>query len=239
MATFFGLTMDNESSTFAMVNVLSKRRDGFKVCHLNARSLNINKLDYLRYLFANSCVDVICVSETWFKSDFADNLYNIPTYTLYRNDRITSTIGGGVAIYCKSALSCRIVSKSVDSGIEYLIAEIHDCCTKCIVSCVYNPKRSYPPDTFFSSLSEFSAIYEHIIICGDFNVDLLRTDSRAFQVKDCVSSLGLKIVNHYPTRFCTNSAPSLLDLIIVSDPSSVLLFDQLSLEYISGHVLLV
>lgn len=53
-----------------------------------------------------------------------------------------------------------------------------------------------------------------------------------------VSSLGLQIINRYPTRFAKGSNPSLLDLAVVSDPSSVLVFDQLSLDYISDHDLL-
>lgn len=226
----------NEYSTRAMINVLSRYREGFKVCHLNARSLNPLKLDYLRYIFANSPVDVICVSETWFKSEIPDSFYSIYNYNLHRNDRVTSTIGGGVAVYIKSTLKCKVVGASDLSGVEYLIVEVHDGSAKCLVSCTYNPNRSCSPEPFFTALSEYSVSYDHVIICGDFNADLLKSDLRAFQIYDLASSLGLQIVNSSnPTCFSINSTPSLLDLIIVSNPLSVLLFDQLSLDYISDH----
>lgn len=95
----------DEKSTHIMLNVLSKCRDGFKVCHLNARSLNQYKLDYLKHIFSNSGVDVICVSETWFRPDIIDTTYNIPNCTIFRNDRVQYTWGGGIAIYCKSTLN--------------------------------------------------------------------------------------------------------------------------------------
>lgn len=122
---------------------------------------------------------------------------------------------------------------------EYLIVEIQDGCSKCIVACAYNPNRNCSPQTFFSVLSEFAVLYEHIIVCGDFNADLFKNDSHAFQIKDLASALGLEIVNtNYPTRYAKNCTPSLLDLAIVSDISSVLIFDQLSLDCISDHDLL-
>lgn len=52
-----------EKSTSTLVNIISKHCDGLRVCYLNARSLNVCKLDYLKFLFSGSCVDVICVSD--------------------------------------------------------------------------------------------------------------------------------------------------------------------------------
>lgn len=130
---------------------------------MNARSLNVCKLDYLKYLFASSCVDVICVSETWFKTILPDLSYNIPNYNLFRNDRVTLTNGGGVAIYCKSTLNCKVINKSSEHGVEYIVVEIHDGSTKCIVSCVYCNNRSCSPVPFFSVFSDYCALYEHLM----------------------------------------------------------------------------
>lgn len=230
---------ENENCTRVMLNVLSKYRDGLRVCHINARSLNSRKLDYLRYLLCNSSIDVICIDETWFHPNDSDELYKIDNYNLYRNDRVTSTTGGGVAIYCKSSLNCRMVIKSYNESVEYLIIEIYDGHQKCLISCCYIPDRRFSPEPFFSALSEFSPVYDNIIVCGDFNANLLKRDSRAHQMKDFVSSCGLTILNDsVPTCFRPNAPPSLLDFIIVSDPSSVLVYDQLSLEGISEHDLL-
>lgn len=222
----------------AMLNILSNREKGLRVCYFNARSLNVSKLDYFRYIFENSSVDIVCVSETWFKVDVEDKFYSLPNYKLFRNDRVTLTAGGGVAIYCKSTLNCKLVTKSDGTSVEYIIIEVSDNNTKCLVSCVYNPDRSSSPVPFFSILSDFSPLFEHILISGDFNADLFKNDSRGNQILDNCSSLGLSIVNSHPTRFSPVSVPSLLDLFIVADASSVLLFDQLSLDGISDHDLL-
>lgn len=221
-----------------MIRILSRIRSGFSVCHLNARSLNSTKLDYLKYVFEGSDVDVICVSETWFKPEIHDHIFDMFGYKLYRNDRITNTTGGGVAIYCKSTLRCEVIGKSEDNGIEYLMLEVSDGCVKCIVSCVYNPSRNFSPDPFFSVVANFAQLYEHFIICGDFNTDLGRHDILSHKLIDLVLSNGLVVKNSYPTRYAPNSNPSLLDLLIVSDASNVLLFDQLALEGISDHDLL-
>lgn len=221
-----------------MIRILSRIRSGFLVCHLNARSLNTIKLDYLKYVFEGSDIDVICISETWFKPEINDHIFNMFGYKLYRNDRVTNTTGGGVAIYCKSTLRCEVVGKSEGTGIEYLMLEVSDGCVKCIVSCVYNPSRNFPPDPFFSEVAYFTQLYEHFIVCGDFNTDLGRRDTLSHKLIDLVLSNGLVVRNSFPTRFAPHSNPSLLDLLIVSDASNVLLFDQIALEGISDHDLL-
>lgn len=154
----------NNNSTRVMLNVLSKYEEGFRVCYLNAGSLNPTKIDYLRYLFDNSCVDVICITETCFKPDTDDSFLSLLGYNLIRNDRVTPTIGGGVAIYCRSTLNCKVIDKSDGSGVEYLIIEVFDNITKCIVSCVYCPNRSSSPEPFFSALSNISSLYGRELI---------------------------------------------------------------------------
>ena len=50
--------------------------------------------------------------------------------------------------------------------------------------------------------------------------------------------LGLCVVNEFPTRFCHNSRPSLLDVTCVVDKANVVYFDQLSLPGVSDHDML-
>lgn len=57
-------------------------------------------MDYIRFVFESSAVDVICVTETWFSYDLDDSHFNINNYRLIRNDR-THKKGGGVAIFAK------------------------------------------------------------------------------------------------------------------------------------------
>lgn len=108
-----------------LLNILCKQHKGFNVVHFNARSLNGLKLDQVKYVFENSAVDVICVSETWFSNDVSCDFYKIKGYDLFSNNRVHKR-GGGVAIYVKSSLKSNIVSKSDETEIEYLNVEIYD-----------------------------------------------------------------------------------------------------------------
>lgn len=125
-------------STRVMLKVLSNANEGLKICYFNARSFNTSKLDFMRHVIDNSIVDIICVAESWFQLDTPDSCYEITGYNLYRNDRRTDTVGGGIAIYCRVGLDCRVVKKSDEEGIEYLILELSEGATKCIVSCIYS-----------------------------------------------------------------------------------------------------
>jgi len=54
------------SRTFsqAIIRVLAKQKPGLKIIHLNSQSLAKN-IEEFRFLFINSNIDVICLSETW------------------------------------------------------------------------------------------------------------------------------------------------------------------------------
>jgi len=76
--------------------------------------------------------------------------------------------------------------------------------------------------------------YDKLIICGDFNVNLLLQDNSSSALLNLTSSLGLSVVNtSVPTRFANNAKPSLLDIFITSDLTNVKHFDQMS--FLSDH----
>jgi len=55
----------------SMIKIISSYKICLKIVHLNAQSL-LKKIDEFRFLFTQSYVDVICVSETWFVNDLCD-----------------------------------------------------------------------------------------------------------------------------------------------------------------------
>jgi len=57
------------------------------------------KIYEFRYMFVNSEIDVICVSETWFVQSLCDVLISCDGYNVYRSDRVSH--GGWVPIYVK------------------------------------------------------------------------------------------------------------------------------------------
>lgn len=219
-----------------ILNILCRQRSGLNIVHFNARSLNGLKFDHVRSSFENSQVDVICVTETWFNDEVSVRHHMIDGYNLFQNNRKDKK-GGGVAIYCNTNLKAKFINKSKDSNVEFINVEISDTMTKILVSCVYNPNKKYSLEPFFADLNNCLIEYDHYITCGDFNVNLLTEDKFSEELVDFVSSAGLTIVNNQmPTRFDPTFSPSLLDLILISDSSLLLLFDQIS--FVSDHDLL-
>ena len=227
--------------TNTMFKIMSSSHKGFQICHLNARSLTKPKIDYLNYLFSQTQLNVVCISESWLNSAIDDSLCELNDFFLLRHDRQNKLRGGGIAIYCKKGLKADIKLKSsFDSAVEYLGIEVRGRCnSKCLIVCVYNPTATNNLENFFEDLLSFSLKYENLIVCGDFNINLLRGDLRALRFVETISSYGFNVVNQlWPTRFAPNCNPSLLDLVICSKKSHSLHFDQLSLAGISDHDLL-
>ena len=219
-----------------IINILCKQHSGLNMVHFNARSLNDVKLNYVRYIFEASSVDIICASETWFSQGILDASVGLKNYTIYRNDR-DNRKGGGVAIYCKNNLNAKILKKSSGPGVEFINVAISDHNTKVFLSCVYNPQRSRSLSPFLESVSNCAIDYDHYIVCGDINLNLLLKDNLANDFVHNINELGLNLANiTVPTRFAHNVNPSLLDIIAVSDVSIILLYEQLS--FISDHDLL-
>lgn len=99
----------SRDTTANMVNVLAKQDNGLKICHINAQSL-VNKMDEFRFIFENSDLHVICVSETWLSKSIVDTMVAMNGFNMYRADRDDGY--GGVAIYVKKGFTCNVKSRS-------------------------------------------------------------------------------------------------------------------------------
>ena len=167
MISLNNFNLESNGNAYTMLRLLTQEKSGLKVCHINAQSL-VHKIDELRYIFEKSGIDVICISETWFRPDMSSNLFKIYGYRLLRADRIDHA--GGVAIYLKSNLKFKFIDKSPnDSEIEYIFIEIFSEVSKILIGTVYRPNRTIDTSLFIEYLREKSLIYNNIIIAGDFN----------------------------------------------------------------------
>jgi len=83
-----------------MDRILAKQKPGLKIIHLNAQSL-AKKIEEFRFLFINSNIDVICVS------DVSNMAIMGERFNLFRSD--LSGRGGGVAIYISKKLNAKKV----------------------------------------------------------------------------------------------------------------------------------
>ena len=207
---------------YSILRLLSKSKNGLKICHINAQSL-VNKIDEFRHIFEKSGIHVICVSETWFRPDMSSNLFNVEGYKILRADRVGHA--GGVAIYIKSDLQFKIINRSPnDNEIEYLFLELSSDDSKLLLGSVYRPNRNVDISTFIEYLEELSLMYNNIVLAGDFNSDLFRESYLSSEM----STLGLYSCNcSVPTHFL-KKCNTLLDLFFVNDLSKCRLYDQLS-----------
>lgn len=236
--------LHSRDSVANMVKVLVHQKDGIKICHINAQSLK-GKIDEFRFIFENSSVDFICVSETWFDATITDSLVSLNGYNLRRVDRDDGY--GGVAIYirtginfsikCTSKENCSLVDcEDLDAMnlVEYLFIEVNSEGRKLLVGSVYRPNRNINTMRFIGTLGVLAAMYEDILIAGDFNSNLLEDCS----LSEEFSSLGFVLPNTtIPTHFTTSSS-TLLDLFLVGSESNILLYDQLSAPCFSKHDLI-
>lgn len=240
----------SKGTTINMVKILAKQKNGLSMCHINAQSLN-NKLDEFRSVFENSTVDIICVSETWLNKFTPDSVIRLNGYKVFRNDR--DSHAGGVAIFVKNHIACRFLSKScrnssnfnendenVGTGVsrtnyvEYIFIEILSSGRKLLVGCVYRPNHRINLAQFYKDLEDLSACYTDIVICGDFNCNILSDTS----LVDNLLPLGLEATNTAVPTHYTSSTNTLLDLFFVNDLSKVLLYDQISASCFSKHDLI-
>lgn len=224
-----------------MIKILTIQRRGLKICHINAQSLR-PKIEEFRYIFENSGVDVICVSETWFKPKFTDFSISLQGYNVIRADRNGY---GGVAIYVTKGIAIKVINRimrdvSVDIAnrlegqLEYLFLELSCERRKLLLGCVYRPNNRICMAEFMSNLESLTASYENVVITGDFNSNILVNP----YLTDNMLTLGLCSPNtNNPSHF-TNTSNTLIDLFFVSDISKVLLYDQLSASCFSRHDLI-
>lgn len=224
--------LSSKASLKNLINIICNQKHGLNVCHINAQSL-FNKLDEFRYIFEKSNIDIICISETWFNDAIGDGLILVNGYKIYRSDR--SSHGGGVAIYIRDHISAKVICKSDSlSKIEYIFIEIGGNEQKILIGCIYRPNKYVSVDNLLHVVENLAVNYTDVIIAGDLNSNILKESS----LINSFTSLGLNSVNStIPTHFSPTSS-SLLDLFIVADKRSVLLYDQLSASCFSQHDLI-
>lgn len=157
--------------------------------------------------------------------------------TLCRNDRILKR-GGGVAIYVRCDLQYKIVHQSSNEQPdhpEFLFVEIRTGYQKCLVGVVYKPPKAGFLSDIETALLNLVPYYDHAIVMGDFNINLVDQDSSAsLQLKSMFQSINMSILPSQPTHH-TPTSDTLLDIIATTNPEKVLSNGQQDAPGISGH----
>ena len=193
---------------------------------MNIQSLN-SKFDALLAILSelngnDIKIDAICLQETWLSTDQDASIFNIPGYQLITLGKKCSA-HSGLAIYLSDSFSYLIKSVHDDSELwDGMFIEVsgESLCDKIIIGNIYRPPRSNNNNKTIKQfceeltlvISNISKNNCHIIITGDFNIDLLQINERSEFQKyfDLFVTHGLFPNITVPTRCCRSSS-SLID----------------------------
>jgi len=223
----------SRDSTAAVLKILCKRFKGLNICHINAQSMR-RKTDELKFLFENSLIDLICISETWLTSYINDAQVKLDGYQIFRSDR--DSHAGGVAIYVKNGIKCKCVcSHAAESEIEYIFLEIYKVdSSKVLLGCIYRKNNDISFQPLYDTIASLHFNYTEVILVGDFNCNLLCERT----LEDGMINFGLQPVNKtQPTHF-TDHSETLIDLFFVSHLIKIKQYEQLSASAFSKHDLI-
>ena len=214
---------DNLHTPITKINSeLEQFKNFIRFGHLNAVSVPKHREEIYRVI-RETLLDIFAVCETNIKPGTPSHLYQMPGYKLIRADR-THSAKGGLGVYCKSEYNPKkIAIKYEKLQPELLFIELEINRNKVAVGVIYkSPAASYG---VYAEIQEIIAFittkYKHVIIMGDFNIDLLKNDRPSnFFRNTILKPFSLHQVINEPTRITENTATS-IDHIFVTESENV------------------
>ena len=210
-------------------NVSSSGACDLKIFTLNIRGLLKNVEKLREDIFTYSKYDVLCFNETNLLQDKLPNGINDLVLDgfyepLLRDPIRSSGRGGGLAIYINTRV-CEFENIEkffpqnfdvTDKSGEFMLVKLHNCKgfnkTKIIVN-IYRSPASKNPDNFTKLIDSLLHGMErhsrkHIILAGDFNVDLTHydTDKHCQNLIETMTKYGFFQLVSRPTRITDHSA---------------------------------
>lgn len=186
-----------------------------KVAHLNIRTLLGHFQEFKDMLLTNN-FDVFGISETRLDDSIPSSTLHIDGYRFIREDRCRS--GGGVGVYIRASL--KFTRFTMSSDLEQIWIKLDSKRSCFALGILYKPP-CYNYKQFYSLFEDAVAyVYpavDNILCLGDFNVDMLRTESSECRfVTVTLEGLGLFQIVDKPTRV-TDESETLLDHILTTD----------------------
>lgn len=189
--------------------------DTIIVLHQNIAGL-INKTDLLtiyiqELLDKHISVDILCITEHFIMSG-QEELLLIPNYKLAACYARPNKKRGGACILVKNHL----VYKELPDIMRCSIPGVIECCAielpfqKVIVVCVYRPPKLCNLSKFYENLDIVLKMIclkksLKVILCGDFNIDILKNNRITLDFQCFLTSYNLKLEINQPTRVSSNT----------------------------------
>lgn len=200
------------------------------ILHINIRSL-FHKIEHLKGLLAQLKVkfDILCFTESWL-SDSNKKLVSILGYNSFHSLRPAGQRGGGISVFIDKKFQVTTKSSVSSAVIEALFLEVKFSSRKFLLCTVYKPPNAQNQIFIRAFLDLFNNVnsnsFSDIMVCGDFNVNLLSPDPSEFL--NSMAEISLIPTISKPTRI-TNTSASLIDNIFIKLPfnfiSGILVYD--------------
>ena len=188
--------------------------------HYNVQSL-LPKIDLLQAELQN--FDIIALTETWLHAGIdTEELMLQPFNPPERKDRQTDR-HGGVILYIKEGINYRRRHDLETGRVECIWIEITNRQRHILFGVFYRPPEA---DAEYFTFIEHSVNMatdtgcNNIVITGDFNLNMFKNNS-ARKINLFCSDFGMHQSITEPTHYTERSEPSLIDLILVHNPDSL------------------
>lgn len=220
------------------IKALRDNRNHTSIATINTQSL-LSSLTEFKQMIEDYNFDIVCVTETWLQNKTQEKYVQIPDYVFKGNHR--GSKGGGVGIYLKESITFkeRTDIPKIDPSIEQFWVEVNgkNKNSHYLVGCIYQPsskegeKREWC-DKFEHLLSQVYAKWHGpIVICGDFNIDLLTKSVSQETYMNILNTFDLSQHVTKPTR----KDKTLIDHISTNLPEKIIHQNVIKTDEISDH----
>lgn len=207
------------------------KTDLLNLVHQNIQGFACKELEIDLFLQSDN-IDVLCITEHWLKGH--EFMFNFNNHNIVSSFFRKSCNRGGSLIMVKHNLKSKerrdIVDMSVERHIELSCVELE----QFIIVCVYRPP-SADYNLFESVIDEvLSSIFrtpKNIIVCGDFNINLLENSPFCGRLLNTFKSFNLVNVFCEPTRITATSATCIDNIFSNKDAISKSVINNLSSDH--------
>ena len=190
----------------------NRYRENMFISHLNVNSLYL-KFSEVSDLIVRSKFEVVVLSETKLDESYRSALFEIDNYCMYRQDKQSNS--GGLMIYVSKNLPSTIDNiNECNDEVECMSIEISCNETKILLLGMYKNPKMKPTafkQFFEKKCEEVLEKYEHVIIIGDLNFNMLQNN----MLSQICPTFNLTNIINEPTCFRSNNA-TLIDVMLVT-----------------------
>jgi hypothetical protein len=210
-----------------LISFFKTKENAFSIISLNTQSLNAKFSQLRSYveLYRNSNIDIsaLCLQETWLDDNSDTSLLQLDGYNLISKGKKCSG-HGGVAVYLHKKFAFEILKIDESDKWDTLFISVklpNTAAKQIVIGNIYRPPVSNREsiNSFSEGMSRMFSLlnnFKHVVITGDFNVDLLKfkTNHSINEYLENLISNGYIPKISYPTRL-TETTGTLIDNFFV------------------------